>query len=150
MGLLQSAMIAMIKPDPHETAIGGGRLGEPASSAARRAAGFSIRTCLPAATAPWAISASVSCKVEMMTMETAGSLTASFQSVTALQPGHRRCQPIGPILGDVGTDHQTRAAKRLRALLADQAATDDRHTRSTAHRSPHCLFRSRPVIRRNV
>ena len=70
-----------------------------------------------------------------------------------LATGSRGRQPFRPLLRDIGANNKTRAAQRLGALLANQAATDNRHTylrttclrraHFTAHRSTHFLLRSR-------
>jgi len=88
-----------------------------------------------------------------LTYQTAALLSrAGIGQSTALGIGGDPVVGFGfaDVLRLFAADDETRAAKGLGALLANQATTDNRHTRLTAHRSPHSFFRSRPVIRRNV
>ena len=148
--LLQGAVVAMIEADPHETAIGGSRFGE-----ARKLGGAARRRLFDQdmlAGRHGAVGDFGKRVVQGRDDDDGDGGIADSQLPVRhrLAARHRGRQLIGAILRNVGADDETRAAERLRALLADQAATDNRYTRFTAHRSPHCLFRSRPVIRRNV
>ena len=150
MRLLQGTVVAVIEADSDKAAIGGSRFGEPRKLGCAAGRRFFDQDML--AGRHGAVGDFRKRVVQGRDDDYGDGGIADSQLPVRHRLAARHCgrQPISPILRNVGAGDETRAAERFRTLLADQAATNNRYTRSTAHRSPHCLFRSRPVIRRNV